>query len=198
MINKKKGQITVVAVIAVIVVIIIVLGAIIIGTYNGLVSKDVAVTSQWGNVQSAYQRRLDLIPNLVATVKGSADFEKTTQTQIATLRSQVNSAKNPDDMKTVDTGTSSLIRNINVQVEAYPDLKSTENFRALQDELSGTENRIKWERDGYNTKVQDYQTATRTFPGAIFASMFGFLSDKYKFFESTPGAENPPVVNFTG
>jgi LemA protein len=141
---------------------------------------------------------LDLIPNLVATVKGSADFEKNTQTQITMLRSQVNGAKNPDDMKTVDTGTSSLIRNINIQVEAYPDLKSTENFRALQDELSGTENRIKWERDNYNTAVKSYQTATRTFPGAIFASMFGFLPDKYKFFESTPGAENPPVVNFTG
>jgi LemA protein len=196
--NNKKGQITAVAIVAIVVVVIIILGAMIIGTYNSLVSKDVSVQTQWGKVQSAYQRRLDLIPNLVSTVKGSADFEKTTQTQIATLRSQVNGAKNPDDMKAVDTGTSSLIRNINVQVEAYPDLKSTENFRALQDELAGTENRIKWERDEYNNQVKNYQTATRTFPGNVFAGMFGFLSDKYTFFEATENAQTVPVVDFTG
>jgi len=196
--KNKKGQITAMAIVGVVIVVIVILGAMIIGTYNGLVNKDVSVQNQWGKVQSAYQRRLDLIPNLVATVKGSANFERDTQLQVAALRSQVDMAKNPDDMKTVDTGTSSLIRNINIQVEAYPDLKSTENFRALQDELAGTENRVKWERDEYNNKVKDYQSATRTFPGNIFAGMFGFLSDKYKFFESTPGAENPPIVNFTG
>jgi LemA protein len=195
---EKKGQITAMAIVGIVIVVIVILGAIIIGTYNGLVNKDVSVQNQWGKVQSAYQRRLDLIPNLVATVKGSADFERNTQTQIATLRAGINAAKNPDDMRAVDTGTSSLLRNINIQVEAYPDLKSSANFRALQDELAGTENRVKWERDEYNNKVKDYQTATRTFPGNIFAGMFGFLSDKYKFFESTPGAENPPVVNFTG
>lgn len=196
--KDKKGQVTAMAIVAVVVILIVILGAIIIGTYNGLVSKDVAVQTQWGKVQSAYQRRLDLIPNLVATVKGSSDFEKTTQTQIAALRAGVDGAKNPNDMKPIDTGTSSLIRSINVQVEAYPTLTSTANFRALQDELAGTENRVKWERDEYNNKIKDYQTATRTFPGNVFAGMFGFLSDKYKFFESTPGAENPPVVNFTG
>jgi LemA protein len=197
--KNKKGQMggAIIALI-VILVIIVFLILMIVGMYNGFVNKDVSVQNQWGKVQSAYQRRLDLIPNLVSTVKGSADFEKTTQTQIASLRSQVNNAKNPDDMKSVDTGTSNLIRDINIQVEAYPDLKSTENFRALQDELAGTENRIKWERDEYNNQVRNYQTATRTFPGNVFAGMFGFLSDKYKFFESTPGAENPPVVNFTG
>lgn len=195
---EKKGQITAMAIVGVVIVVIIILGAIIIGTYNGLVTKDVSVQNQWGKVQSAYQRRLDLIPNLVATVKGSANFERDTQIQVASLRSQVNNAKNPDEMKVVDSVSSSLIRNINIQVEAYPDLKSSENFRALQDELAGTENRVKWERDEYNNKVKDYQSATRTFPGNVFAGMFGFFSDKYKFFESTPGAENPPVVNFTG
>jgi len=197
MINNKKAQITAVAIVAVIVVVIIILGAMIIGTYNSLVSKDVEVQNKWGFVESAYQRRLDLIPNLVSTVKGSSEWEKNTQTQIASLRSQVNGAKNPDDMKSVDTGTSSLIRSINVQVEAYPDLKSTENFRALQDELAGSENRIKFERDNYNTAVKSYQTATRTFPGAIFASMFGFLPDKYKFFGASEEAQNAPKVNFT-
>lgn len=196
--NNKKGQITAIAIVAVIVVVIVLMGAMIIGIYNGIVSKDISVQTQWGKVQSAYQRRLDLIPNLVATVKGSADFEKTTQTQIATLRSQVNAAKNPADMQTVDSGTSSLMRNINIQVEAYPELKSTENFRALQDELAGTENRIKWERDEYNNQVKSYQTATRTFPGGIFASMFGFLPDKYKFFNANENADKPPIVNFTG
>jgi len=197
MINKKS-QITAIAIIAVVVIVIIIFGAIIIGTYNSLVFKDVEVQNKWGFVESAYQRRLDLIPNLVSTVKGSSDFEKTTQTQIATLRSQISNAKNPNDMKDIDTKTSNLIRDINIQVEAYPDLKSTENFRALQDELAGSENRIKFERDNYNIAVTSYQTATRTFPGNIFAGMFGFLPDKYKFFEANKGAENPPIVNFTG
>lgn len=196
--KDKKGQITAMAIVGIVIVVIVILGAMIIGTYNGLVNKDVSVQNQWGKVQSAYQRRLDLIPNLVATVKGSADFERNTQTQIAALRAGINGAKNPDDMKPIDTGLSSLVKSINIQVEAYPLLTSTANFRALQDELAGTENRVKWERDEYNNKVKDYQSATRTFPGNVFAGMFGFLSDKYKFFESTPGAENPPVVNFTG
>lgn len=195
MINKK-AQTLLIAVIVILILIAIVVVAY-VSVYNSLVGKDVTVQNQWGNVQTAYQRRLDLIPNLVATVKGSADFEKTTQTQIAALRSGVNNAKNPDDLKTVDTGLSSLASSINVQLEAYPQLTSTANFRALQDELAGTENRIKFERDNYNNAVRDYQAATRVFPNNILAGTFGFYPDKYKFFEATQGAENPPQVNFT-
>lgn len=196
--KNKKGQIggALIALIIIIVVIIIIV-LVCVGIYNGLVGKDVAVKTQWGNVQTAYQRRMDLIPNLVATVKGSAAFEESTQTQIAALRSKINTAQTPSDMQAVDTGTSSLIHDINVQVEAYPTLQSTANFRALQDEIAGTENRINWERDNYNTVVQDYQTATRMFPGAIFAGMFGFSPDKYTFFQANENASTAPVVNFS-
>ena len=197
--KNKKGQMSVALIVLLVIVVIIIIAVLsVIGIYNGLVTKDVAVKTQWGNVQSAYQRRFDLIPNLVATVKGSAAFEQNTQTQIAALRSKVNTAQTPNDMKAVDTGTSSLIHDINVQVEAYPDLQSTANFRALQDELAGTENRIKWERDNYNIVVQTYQTGTRMFPGSIFAGMFGFSPDKYTFFEATENASTAPIVNFTG
>jgi LemA protein len=194
--NKKANSLLIAVVVFLVLIAIVIV--MLISVYNSLVGKDVSVQTQWGKVQSAYQRRLDLIPNLVATVKGSADFEKTTQTQIATLRSGINNAKNPDDMKPVDAGLSSLVHNINVQLEAYPQLTSTENFRALQDELAGTENRIKWERDEYNNKIKDYQTTARIFPNNILAGVFGFYPDKYKFFEAIQGAENPPVVNFTG
>ena len=138
---NKKGQTFLIAIIFLLVIIGII-AVMIVGAYNSMVNKDIAVNTQWGKVQSAYQRILDLIPNLVSTVKGSADFEKSTQTQIAALRSGINTAKNPDDLKTVDTGLSTLASSINVQLEAYPQLTSTANFRALQDELAGTENRI--------------------------------------------------------
>jgi LemA protein len=192
---NKKANTLLIAVVLMLVLVGIV-AVMLVGTYNSLVGKDVSVQNQWGKVQSAYQRRLDLIPNLVSTVKGSADFEKTTQTQIAALRSGINAAKSPSDLKPVDVGLSSLTRSINVQLEAYPQLTSTDNFRALQDELAGTENRVKWERDEYNNQVKSYQTATRVFPNNILAGVFGFYPDKYKFFEATQGAENPPQVNF--
>lgn len=196
--KNKKAQLS--GLLITLIIIVVVIGVIfimIIGTYNSLVGKDTSVQTQWGKVQSAYQRRLDLIPNLVATVKGSADFEKTTQTQIAQLRSGVNNAKNPSDLQTVDTGVNSLIRNINIQLEAYPQLTSTVNFRALQDELAGTENRIKFERDNYNDEVKNYANAVRMFPSNFFAGMFGFSLDKWKTFEAIQGAENPPQVNFS-
>lgn len=192
--NKKSQVLAIVLIIILALVILTIIT--IVGSYNSLVSKDIKVQTQWGKVQSAYQRRLDLIPNLVSTVKGSADFERITQTQIAKLRTQIDSAKSPDDMKSIDTGTSNLIRSINVQLEAYPDLKSSENFRALQDELAGTENRIKWERDNYNDEIRAYQTATRVFPTNLIAGMFGFYPDKYKFFEASEEAQNPVQVNF--
>ena len=193
---NKKAQTLLIAFIFILVLIGIVLVSL-ISVYNSLVGKDTTVQKDWGNIQSAYQRRLDLIPNLVATVKGSADFEKSTQTQIAALRSGVTNAKTPDDMKTVDTGLSTLASSINVQLEAYPQLTSTQNFRALQDELAGTENRIKFERDNYNVAVQDYQSATRVFPNNLLSGVFGFYTDKYKFYEANQGADVAPQVNFS-
>jgi len=192
---NKRGQIFLIAIVTLFIIIGI-LVIMLVGTYNSLIYKDVSVQTQWGKIQSAYQRRLDLIPNLVSTVKGSADFERTTQTQIAALRNGVNAAKNPDDLKSVDTGLSTLASSINVQLENYPQLTSTANFRALQDELSGTENRIKFERDEYNNQVKIYQTATRIFPNNLLAGMFGFYTDKYKFFEASQQAQTTPQVNF--
>ena len=191
-------------VVAMIIVIIIMSVA---GMYNGLVSKDVAVTKNWGNVETAYQRRADLIPNYMAIVQGAMSFEKSTQTEIAQLRSdagqiqqQVASAKTPDELQSAENQMPSLVGRVNVVVEAYPDLKSLTNFQAFQDELAGTENRIKFERDNYNTAVQSYQVAVRSFPTNILAGMYGFSVDKYKMFQSQAGAENAPkiVFNTTG
>ena len=175
-----------------------------IGIYNGLVSKDVDAQTKWANVQSSYQRRADLIPNLVATVQGAADFESGTQTQIAELRTgatalqqQVASAKTPEDLQAAQASMSGLIGKINVVVEAYPQLKATENFKDLQVQLEGTENRIQFERNNYNTAVKTYATSVRSFPTNILANMFGFNADKWKMFEATPGAETAPKVTFT-
>jgi LemA protein len=171
------------------------------GTYNSLVGKDTTVENQWAHVQTAYQRRADLIPNLVDSVKAAKDFEQQTQTQIAQLRSQagqakidMGNAKDAEQLQAANTQMSSVLSRLMVIVEAYPDLKSNANFLALQDELAGTENRIKWERDNYNNAVQDYKVATRSFPTNIIAGMFGFAPDKWKMFQADAGAEKAPSV----
>jgi len=195
--NKVAGAGTVVLItLGVIALIILMIVFWIMGSYNSLVQTDVSVEKSWGNVQTAYERRLDLIPNLVATVKGSADFEKETQTQIAALRSGIRGAASPTDLDKVGTQANALITNLIVNVEAYPDLKSNVNFLALQDELAGTENRIKWERDNYNGEVQTYKTKVRTFPTNIIAGMFGFSLDKWDMFKAMEGSEVPPEVGF--
>jgi LemA protein len=167
------------------------------GSYNTLVGSDINVENQWGKVQSAYERRLDLIPNLVATVKGSAAFEQDTQTQIAAMRGGIKNAKTVSDMQKVDGQMSSLMSGINIQVEAYPDLKSTANFMALQDELAGTENRIKWERDNYNDMVKDYKLKVRSFPMNMIAGMFGFEQSKWDMFAAVENASEPVTVDFS-
>jgi len=175
----------------------------IIGMYNGLVSKDVGVSKSWGNVETAYQRRADLIPNYMATVAGAATFEKSTQEDIAKLRTDATQlqqdtsiAKTPAALQSTDAQMPALLGRVNVVVEAYPDLKATTNFQGFQDELAGTENRIKFERDNYNSAVQSYQIGVRSFPTNIIAGMYGFSVDKWKMFQSTPGAETAPKVSF--
>jgi LemA protein len=197
----KQGQVWLG--IGIVVIVLIIVGAIIAGMYNGLVNKDVAASTQWGYVQAAYQRRADLIPNLVATVQASANFEKSTQTEVAQLRSdanavdqQVANAKTPSDLDAAATQMTGLIGRLNVVVEAYPQLQSTANFQSLQDELAGTENRIQFERDNYNSAVQSYQTAVRSFPTNILAGMFGFNADKWQMFQASQTAQNSPTVNF--
>jgi LemA protein len=188
---------------------LIVIGAILLMTvlwvamsYNGLVRADETVSEKWANVQSAYQRRADLVPNLVATVQGAVNFEKDTQTKIAALRSgavtaqqQMQNARTPAEIEAADQKVSEQLtafRALNINVENYPQLKATENFLSLQDELAGTENRIKTERDIFNQATKDYNIKVRRFPTNILAGMFGF--GQKDMFAANEGSENAPNV----
>ena len=195
--NKKGNALAAVLItLGIVLFIALMIGGWIMGSYNSLVNTDVSVGNQWSKVQTAYQYRLNLIPNLVATVKGSADFEKSTQTQVAALRGGIQNAKTVSDMQKVDAQMTSLMSGINVQVEAYPELKSTANFMALQDSLAGAESRAKWELDNYNDAVKTYQVQVRTFPSNIIAGMFGFDLDKWQMFEAKENASEAPTVDF--
>ncbi|MEI8196340.1 MAG: LemA family protein [Phycisphaerae bacterium] len=176
-----------------------------VGMYNGLVSKSQAVDSQWAQVQNVYQRRADLIPNLVSTVSGAANFEKSTLVQVTEARASVgrvtlDASHAPEDAAKLEefqkaqgqlgTALSRLL----VVSEQYPQLRATSNFQTLQAQLEGTENRIAVERDRFNLAVQSYNTATRTFPSVIFAGMFGFREKPY--FTATVSAQTAPTVTF--
>lgn len=168
-----------------------------ISMYNGIVSRDENVTQAWANVESVLQRRYDLIPNLVNTVKGFASHEKELLTEVTRLRSQWSSAKASGDtaqsVKTAGMLEGALGR-LMVVVEKYPDIKSNQNFLALQDELAGTENRISVERQRYNRAVSSYNKSIRKFPASMIANMNGFESKTP--FESAPEAASAPVVAF--
>ncbi len=172
-------------------------------TYNNLVEKDVAVEQAWANVQSAYQRRADLIPNLVETVKGVADFEQSTLTQVAEARAKATSIRidpkdlSPDKLEEFQRAQgelSSALGRLLMITENYPQLRATESFRELQAQLEGTENRIKVERDRYNAAVADYNQTIRKFPANIWATIFGF--ERKTPFEAQEGAEQAPRVQF--
>jgi len=189
--------------IGVIILVVILIYSSIKGSYNKIVQKDEGVKSQWGTVESAYQRRMDLIPNLVNTVKGYADFEKTTLTQVIEARAKATQVSiNPDkldaqSMKQFQAAQGELsgaLSRLLVTVEQYPNLKANENFLDLQKQLEGTENRIAVERRKFNEMVQDYNSFIRSFPKNIWASIFGF--EKKAYFEADKGAENAPKVNF--
>ncbi len=176
------------------------------GQYNSLVTQDETVKNAWNKVQSDYQRRSDLIPNLVATVKGAANFEKETYTQVALARAgQLKQAVNvpvdslsPQKMQQIQQASTEALNAarmvINVAVERYPDLKATGNFSNLQVQLEGTENRIKTARNDYNDAVQTYNTQVRRFPTNIFAGMMGFK--QRAGFAAEAGAERAPDVQF--
>ena len=191
-------------------IVLIAIGAVVVLTimwgvskYNGFVRLDKDADRAWGNVASAYQRRADLIPNFVETVKGAANFEKSTLTEITELRSQagqakidVSNAKSIEQIEAAGASMSSALSRLLVIVENYPELKATQNFLAFQDELAGTENRVKWERDQYNEIVKSYQVGVSTIPGVFIARMGGFAPDKHKMFQAETGAENAPKVSF--
>jgi len=190
----------------IILVIVIIFGFWGCSSYNGLVGNDEDVKQAWANVQSSYQRRADLIPNLVSTVKGAANFEKETYIQVALARSgQLRQAVNvPVDslspqkyqqIQQAGTATLEAARTaLNISVERYPDLKATANFSDLQRQLEGTENRINTERNRFNEVINTYNRKVRSFPGNIFAGMFGFRTRPP--FEATPESQNAPKVNF--
>ena len=188
-----------------IVIVVAVLGFSAWGTYNSLVSEQQTVESKWSQVQNVYQRRADLIPNLVATVKGYAAHERETLEAVTASRSQVGSVKvtpdvlnNPAEFQKfqqAQDGLSSALTRLMVVVERYPDLKANQNFLDLQHQLEGTENRITMERMRFTEAAKVYNTKVLQFPGTIFARLFGFAKKEY--FQSEPGSDKAPAVDFT-
>ncbi|MBC6492895.1 LemA family protein [Flavihumibacter stibioxidans] len=190
-------------------IIIIILGVVLLfgfracSGYNNMVSLDENVKNKWANVQSDYQRRSDLIPNLVSTVKGAANFEQETLTKVIEARSKATQVQvdptniTPEklaEFQQAQAGVSSALGRLLAVVENYPDLKANQNFRDLQAQLEGTENRIKVSRNDFNAAVQQYNSTVRTFPNNIFAGMFGFRTKDG--FQAEAGAEKAPQVQF--
>lgn len=175
------------------------------GSYNRLVTLEQTVNKKWADVQSVYQRRADLIPNLVSTVSGAANFEKSTLTEVTNARASVGQVKLDPSKAPTDAAElekfqqaqgqlSTALSRLLVVSEAYPQLRATEAFQNLQAQLEGTENRISVERNNFNTAVQEYNTALARFPTNMLNKMFGF--QPRPFFNATPGAEKAPEVKF--
>lgn len=195
----KKGGCLIAALAAV-----LVLGLYVMSSYNGLVSADEAVKQQWSNVESAYQRRADLVPNLVASVKGAANFEQETLTQVIEARSRatsiqvgaeaVNDPAKFAQFQQAQDGLSSALSRLLAVVESYPQLQAVQGFRDLMVQLEGTENRINVSRNRYNEVAQGFNSRVRRFPIALFAGMMGFHPKEY--FKSQAGSETAPKVDF--
>lgn len=176
------------------VVLVLVVALTWMGLYNGIVTQDEACNKAWANVESVLQRRFDLIPNLVQTVKGYAEHEKGLLEEVTRLRSQWGEAQTPSAKAGVASMLEGALGRLMVVVENYPELKANQNFLALQDELAGTENRINVERQRYNSAVQAYNTTIRRMPTAFVARLANFTSRSP--FEASPGAATAPVVQF--
>ena len=195
-ITKRQSTLLLIALIA-----IAIIGG--CGSYNRMVEKDEAISGQWSQVETAYQRRADLIPNLVNTVKGYADFEQETLTQVIEARAKATSVNiNPENLdpqaiqqfQAAQDGLSSALSRLMVVVERYPDLKANQNFLDLQQQLESTENRIAVERRKFNDATRDYNTFIRRFPANLLAGIFGF--DTKGYFEAAEGSEEAPTVEF--
>jgi LemA protein len=178
------------------------------GSYNSLVNLDQATQAQWAQVQNAYQRRADLVPNLVATVKGAANFEKSTMVEVTEARARVNQVspaamgdilKDPaafQRYQQAQQGLSSALSRLLAVAENYPQLKATANFRDLQAQLEGTENRITVERQRFNEAAQAFNTARNRFPMVLIAGMFGDKFASKPYFTAEPGSQKAPQVTF--
>src|ERR1700687_1471988 len=163
-------------------------------SYNTFVGQEEAIKAQWAQVENQLQRRNDLIPNLVETVKGYAAHEEGVYKDIADSRARLLAAKSPEETIAAANQQTSALGRLLAIAENYPQLRANEQFNRLMDELSGTENRIAVERMRYNERIQEYNTARRSFPGNLTAKMFGFK--EYPFFEAPPEARQVPKVNF--
>jgi LemA protein len=190
----KGAKIGIGCLVALIIVVIIAVSAF-KGMYNSLVNLDESVTSAWAQVENQLQRRYDLIPNLVETVKGYAAHEEGVLTEVTKARASVGGATTPTEKMSANNELSGALSRLLVVVEQYPNLKANENFIRLQDELAGTENRISVERKRYNDEVQMFNKKIRSFPTLIFAGWFGF--EKRIYFEAPAEAKNAPKVSFS-
>nr|WP_072537517.1 LemA family protein [Anaerococcus mediterraneensis] len=192
MTNKKRqgGLSLILAIIAVIVIALIM----IVPTYNRLATSRENVNKSYAQVQNVVQRRADLIPNLVNTVKGYTDHESDTLKEVTNARAGVKNAKNPTDLAQANEQLTRAIGDINVAVEAYPDLKADSQFVQLMDELAGSENRISTERKNYNEAVQSYNTDIKKFPTNIIAKFTGYKEAEY--FQASESAQEAPTVDF--
>lgn len=195
---KKKNRTWII--ILIVVVLVVLWG---VQKYNAFIALEEGVTGQWANVENVYQRRADLIPNLVNTVRGYADFEQETLTQVIEARAQATSVTidpaniSPEQLaafQQAQDGLSSALSRLLVTIERYPDLKANQNFMDLQKQLEGTENRIAVERRKFNEITRGFNTSIRRFPASVIAGITGF--DQKGYFEAVEGSETAPVVEF--
>ncbi|MGN0242777.1 MAG: LemA family protein [Lachnospiraceae bacterium] len=192
--EEKKTMSTGVKIVLGLAAVVVIIIAFVVGKYNSLVREDEAVKTATSQVSVQLQRRNDLIPNLVNTVKGYAAHETEVYTAVTKARERMMSASTPDETVAADGELTQALGRLLAVAEAYPQLNSNENFLSLQDQLEGTENRIAVARQDYNTTVQAFNTKLRSFPTNIIASMFGF--EKYDLFQTTETAQNVPAVDF--
>jgi len=191
----SKSRWVIVGILGFLFIFIVVPGCVGVSKYNDLVTMNESIEGAWAQVENVLQRRYDLIPNLVNTVKGYAKHERELLEEVTRLRSQWGAAKTPSARLQAAQGMESALGRLMVVVEKYPDLKANQNFLKLQDELAGTENRIAVERRRYNEVVRGYNILTRRFPSNIIAGMFG-LSKEDAYFEAAEGAKEVPKVEF--
>jgi LemA protein len=194
----KRGTKITLIVAAIVVAILLIVGlgffSYIVGTYNSLVKKDEGVKTAWAQVENQLQRRMDLIPNYVETVKGYAKHEREVFIEVTEARAKVAGSVTPSQQIEANTELTAALSRLLLVVERYPDLKANQNFIRLQDELAGTENRIAVERMRYNEAVRDYNVYIRRFPNNILAGIFGF--GRATLFEAPEEAKKPPKVQF--
>ena len=181
--------------IGIIIIILVLLALLFIPKYNSLVTAEESVDSKWAQVENQLQRRYDLIPNLVESVKGYAKHEQDIIASISEARSQMGNARSPEEQALANDALNGALSRLLVVVEIYPNLKADANFRQLMDELAGTENRLAVAREDYNNEVQTFNKNVKRFPGNLIAGMFGFEQKEY--FKATAGSEKAPSIDFS-